>query len=35
MLITAGFIVLLAIALTHILVGRGAFLQMGAIWQLG
>lgn len=31
MLITAGFIVLLAIALTHIFSGRGAFLQMGAI----
>lgn len=29
--ITVGFIVLLAIALTHIFSGRGAFLQMGVI----
>lgn len=36
--ITAGFIVLLAIALTHVFSGRGAFLQLGAIlatWMTG
>ncbi|MFZ1569354.1 MAG: urate hydroxylase PuuD [Thiolinea sp.] len=31
MLITVAFIVLLAIALTHIFSGRGAFLQLGAM----